>query len=82
MIKFIKQLFTIEKQPKKGLFALEWVVLAYLVLTLLIVFFTYTKAANPDAMIWVSAVRRENCSCSIIGCSPRRTRPGSVCLHR
>ena len=27
-------------------------VLAYLVLTLLIVFFTYTKAANPDAMIW------------------------------
>ena len=52
MIKFIKQLFTIEKQPKKGLFALEWVVLAYLVLTLLIVFFTYTKAANPDAMIW------------------------------
>lgn len=52
MIKFIKQLFAIEKQPRKGLFALEWVVLAYLMLTMLVVFFTYTKAENPDAMIW------------------------------
>lgn len=52
MIKFIKQLFAIEKQPRKGLFALEWVMMAYLALTLLVVFFTYTKAENPDAMIW------------------------------
>ena len=52
MIKFIKLLFTIDKHPRKGLFALEWVMLGYLVLTLLIVFFTYTKAENPDAMIW------------------------------
>lgn len=41
-----------EKRPRKGLLALEWVAMTYLVLTLLIVFFTYTKAENPDAMIW------------------------------
>ncbi|MDO4159052.1 MAG: phosphatase PAP2 family protein [Prevotellaceae bacterium] len=52
MFKFIKQLFAIEKSPKKGLLALECVMLAYLVFTLFIVFFTYTKAQNPDAMIW------------------------------
>ena len=49
---FIKQLFAIEKHPKKGLLALEWVMIGYWALTLLIVFFTYTKAANPDEMIW------------------------------
>ena len=52
MIKFIQQLFCIEKKPRKSLFALEWVMMAYLAITLLIVFFTYTKAANPEAMIW------------------------------
>ncbi len=52
MIKFIRQLFAIERKPRKGLFALEWVVAGYLVLTLLIVFFTYTKVSNPEAMIW------------------------------
>lgn len=52
MIKFIKQLFTINKKPKKGLLPLEWVMVGYLALTLLIVFFTYTKLENPDAMIW------------------------------
>ncbi len=52
MIKFIKQLFEIDKRPRKGLLALEWVMLGYLALTLLIVFFTYTKAANPNEMIW------------------------------
>lgn len=52
MIRFIKQLFAIEKHPRKGLFALEWVMMAYLLITLLVVFFTYTKASNPDAMVW------------------------------
>ena len=49
---FIKSLFAIEKSPRKGLMALEWVVLAYMALTLLMVFFTYTKLANPESMIW------------------------------
>lgn len=48
----IKQLFAKDNNPRKGLLPLEWVMIAYLVATLLIVMFTYTKAANPDAMIW------------------------------
>lgn len=52
MIKFLKNLFAIEKKPLRGLFAFEWVMLAYLLLTLLLVLFTFTKAANPADMIW------------------------------
>lgn len=52
MIRFIKQLLTIDKRPRKGLMPLEWVMITYLALTLLIVFFTYTKLENPDAMVW------------------------------
>lgn len=52
MMKFLKQLFAIEKKPKKGLLTLEWIVLAYMALTLVILMFTYTKAENPVAMLW------------------------------
>lgn len=52
MIKFVKQLFAIDKHPHKGLLPLEWVMAGYMALTLLIIFFTYTKTENPDAMIW------------------------------
>lgn len=52
MFHFIKQLFTIDKRPRRGLLALEWVMLAYLLMTLLIVILTYDKVANPDAMVW------------------------------
>ena len=52
MYRFIKDLFAIEKSPRRGLFALEWVVLGYMAFTLLIVLFAYTKVANPDSMIW------------------------------
>lgn len=48
----IKDIFKIEKKPKKGLFAVEWVIVAYLVLTLLFIFFTYTKLPNPESMLW------------------------------
>ena len=51
-MKEIKKYFAIEKKPRRGLMALEWVVLIYLLLTLLMVCFTYTKLANPEAMIW------------------------------
>lgn len=43
--------FRIEKQPRRGLLAMEWVVMGYLVFTLLFILFTYTKLANPDSMI-------------------------------
>ena len=49
---FLKQLFAIEKNPRHGLFTLEWIVLAYMALTLIIMMFTFTKVENPDAMIW------------------------------
>lgn len=52
MIRFIKQLFAIEKKPTRGLMWFEWAMLAYALLTLLLILFTYTKVVNPDAMIW------------------------------
>ena len=48
----LKKYFQIEKKPKKGLLAVEWVVMAYLLFTLLIALFMYTKLENPNAMIW------------------------------
>lgn len=52
MFKTIKQLFAIEKHPRKGLMPVEWVMVAYLLLTLCVIFFCYTKVNNPEAMIW------------------------------
>jgi len=49
---FIKDLFRISDNPKKGLLAVEWVVMAYLVFTLLIIFFTYTKCVNAETIIF------------------------------
>ena len=51
-MKVIKPLFQIEKKPKKGLFAVEWVMLGYTVLTLLFMLVTYTKLQNPVSMLW------------------------------
>ena len=48
----LKDYFKIQAKPQRGLLALEWVMLAYLALTMIMVFFTYTKVANPEAMIW------------------------------
>lgn len=47
----ITKYFEIEKKPKKGLMALEWVIIAYAAITLLITLFCYTKLQNHDAMI-------------------------------
>lgn len=46
------KLFEIEKKPHKGLLTIEWLIFGYLVLTLLITFFTYTKLSHPEDMIW------------------------------
>lgn len=48
----VAKLFKIDRQPKKGLLALEWVMVIYLILTLLYAFFMHTKLVNPDAIIW------------------------------
>ncbi len=52
MKRAVKEYIRIEKNPRRGLFAFEWVVLAYLGLTLLMIMFAYTKLQNPDSMIW------------------------------
>ena len=48
----LKKLFTIEKKPQKGLFAVEWVIMGYLVFTTLFMLFTYVKLQNPESMLW------------------------------
>ena len=47
-----KFLFEIEKKPRKGLLPVEWITLGYLVLTLLLILFCYTKIQNPESMLW------------------------------
>lgn len=48
----IKDYFKIEKSPKKGLLALEWVMLGYMAITVIAMLFTYTKLVNPESMVW------------------------------
>lgn len=48
----ISEYFKIEKKPVKGLIPLEWVMLGYVAITLLIVVFTYTRSVNPDTIIF------------------------------
>lgn len=52
MKKSIVDIFRIEKKPIKGLIAAEWAMVAYLVLTLVLMLFTFTKLANPESMLW------------------------------
>ena len=51
MKKFFKELFTIEKHPTRGLMAFEWIILGYLLLTLVVTLAFYDQAANPSSMI-------------------------------
>ncbi|MBR5062303.1 MAG: phosphatase PAP2 family protein [Prevotella sp.] len=51
MIKLLKDIFTIDKHPRKGLMPLEWVVLGYLILTSLLILFTYTELEFPLEML-------------------------------
>lgn len=44
--------FKIEKKPRRGLLPLEWAVMAYLAITLLLMLFTFTKLHNPGSMLW------------------------------
>ena len=51
-MKVFKFLFEIEKRPLKGLLKAEWVIMGYLVLTLLFLLFTWTKQPNPESLLW------------------------------
>ena len=46
-----KDLFKIEKKPRKGLLAVEWIAMGYLLLTLLVILFCYTKIHDPEALL-------------------------------
>ncbi len=48
----IGELFRIEKKPQRGLLAVEWVIIAYMVFTLLMMAFMWTKLQNPESMLW------------------------------
>ena len=52
MFKYIKEFFTLEKKPTCGLLSYEWVVLAYLTFTMVMVLFMYTKLPNANSMVW------------------------------
>ena len=45
-------LFEIEKKPRRGLIAAEWVVMGYLLLTLLFILFAWTKLPDAEPMFW------------------------------
>lgn len=47
----MKQFFQIEKSPKFGLLGVEWAALIYLLFTLVIMLFTYTKLNDPTEML-------------------------------
>ena len=48
----VKEIFAIEKKPRKGLLAVEWVMMGYLVLTTLLILFAQTKMQEPEPMLW------------------------------
>ena len=50
-MKILKELLTIEKKPRKGLLAIEWVMFGYMLLTLLFIFFNHKEMQNVNAMI-------------------------------
>ena len=43
MVKFVLDLFKIEKKPLKGLMAIEWAAAAYMLFTFVLIMFFYTK---------------------------------------
>lgn len=47
----IFDIFRLEKKPIKGLIAAEWAMMAYMVLTLVVMLFCFTKLANPESML-------------------------------
>lgn len=51
-MKLIKDLFRIDRKPVRGLLAIEWVVTGYLLITTLLMLFTWTKLHNPESMLW------------------------------
>ena len=47
----IRDLFKIEKHPRKNLFAMEWVIMAYLLFTTIYILINYSRLDNPQALL-------------------------------
>ena len=52
MKKWLKYLFETDKHPHKGLYMVEWAMVVYLVLTLLLMLFMQTKIMSFEPMLW------------------------------
>ncbi len=52
-MKKFKEIFSFEKKPKKGFFLFEWATLIYIVFTLALILFAYTRLHEPQSMIWL-----------------------------
>lgn len=48
---FVRDLVSLEKKPLRGLLVVEWVVMAYLALTLLLILFLYTKLPEANLLV-------------------------------
>lgn len=48
---FVHDLVVMEKKPVRGLLAIEWLVMAYLVLTLLVILFLFTKLPHAELLL-------------------------------
>ena len=48
----IRELFILEKKPVKGLLTVEWIAMGYLLLTVLMMGFMWTKVQHPEPMLW------------------------------
>ena len=48
----VKYLFEIDRKPRRGLLAAEWVIMGYALLTLVLVLFTWTKHPDPASLLW------------------------------
>lgn len=49
---FFNYLFSLDKKPKKGLMAYEWVVLTYLVATFVYILIMYRQLPNAGELLW------------------------------
>lgn len=47
----VRDLMSLEKKPVRGLLVVEWVVMAYLALTLLLILFLYTKLPEANLLV-------------------------------
>ena len=52
MKKFLQTIFAVEQHPRQGLFMFEWAMAVYLLLTLVMITFSYSTLVNPESMLF------------------------------